>query len=355
MFIDTNDIATFEDKDDDEVFSHFETLSPTPTSLQKTIIFNETLDNYSDYLGERIDKIATLLLDGFSREQIKDWLGNGSLTINGESQKPKYRIKADDRLELTATLQEQQGDIAENIPLDIVYEDDSLVIINKPDGMVVHPGAGNPTGTLVNALLYHYPQNRLLPRAGLVHRIDKHTTGLLVVAKDTQSQLHLIGQLKQKSVYRHYQAIVLATANDLSKHRTIDAPIARHSSQRTKMAVVSAGKNAVTHIDNITPINEQLCLVNLRLETGRTHQIRVHLSHLGFPLLGDSVYGSPRKMAILLTQLNQLQQALVQHFNRQALHAYELGLIHPKTGKKIQVQAPLPKDMQTLMAVLQTK
>lgn len=345
-------IELLEEKEDEEIFTHFEPLSLAPQLIQKTVIFNATLNDYQHFLGERIDKVATQLLSDFSREQVKDWLSDGSLTINAQSQKPKYRIKADDRLELTATLQDQQADIAENIPLNIVYEDEAIVIINKPDGMVVHPGAGNPTGTLVNALLYHYPQNRLLPRAGLVHRIDKHTTGLLVVAKDTQSQLHLIDQLKQKSVYRHYQAIVLANKDELSKHRTIDAPIARHPTQRTKMAVVSTGKPAVTHLDKITPICEGVSLVNLRLETGRTHQIRVHLSHLGFPLLGDPVYGSSRRMAILLNQLNDAQKLAVQNFQRQALHAYELGLIHPKTGESIQVQAPLPKDMQDLLAVL---
>lgn len=332
-----------------------------PKMICQRIVFSTKTPsdtNMVQYLGERIDKVATFLfaqlVAQYSREQVKDWIADGSLTINGKNPKPKYRIKQGDILELNAQLQPQQADIAENIALDIVYEDDALLIINKPDGMVVHPGAGNPTGTLVNALLYHYPQSRLLPRAGLVHRIDKHTTGLLVVAKDSQSQLQLIDQLKQKTVYRHYQALVLGSASELNQHPIINAPIARHPTQRTKMAVVSNGKPAITHLDTVRQICDGVCLVNLHLETGRTHQIRVHLSHLGFPLLSDLVYGSARKTTILLNKLDDTQQAVVKNFTRQALHAYELGLLHPTTGEPIKVTAPLPADMQRLILALQS-
>lgn len=313
-------------------------------------------DSYAPYFGERLDKATTQILTNdlgeFSREQIKDWLESGELQINGQTQKPKYRLKQGDILTLNATVADQQADLPENIPLDILYEDESVLVINKPADMVVHPGAGNWSGTLVNALLYHYPASRALPRAGLVHRIDKQTTGLLIVAKDSQSQLHLINQLKDKSVYRHYQALVLASPTELKTHHTIDAPIARHPTQRTKMAVVSGGKNAVTHLEKVTPICEGLSLVNLRLETGRTHQIRVHLSHLGFSLLGDPVYGSARRMAMLLKNLDDTQKTLAQNFNRQALHAYELGFIHPKSGELVTVIASLPKDMQDLINIL---
>lgn len=347
-----NDNDTFVEFDSMAEFESVVQNRTAPQNIGKSVLINDTLPSHEQYLGERIDKVATLLFHDFSREQIKAWLDDGSLTVNGQIQKPKYRLKSGDELALQAVLQDQQADIPENIPLDIIYEDEAIVIINKPDGMVVHPGAGNWTGTLVNALLYHYPQSRLLPRAGLVHRIDKHTTGLLVVAKDSQSQLHLIHQLKQKSVYRHYQALVLGNATELHQHRTIDASIARHPSQRTKMAVVSNGKPAITHLDKITQICDGVSLVNLHLETGRTHQIRVHLSHLGFPLLGDPVYGSLRKTTILLNQLEPSQKTVVENFQRQALHAYELGLIHPKTGQLIKVQAPLPDDMQQLIKVL---
>lgn len=349
----------------DEEHEDLNDFSPAqyqPQIYQTTITLD---DSYATYFGERLDKATTQILaqnstqslGEFSREQIKDWLESGELQINGQTQKPKYRLKQGDILTLNATVADQQADLPENIPLDILYEDESVLVINKPADMVVHPGAGNWSGTLVNALLYHYPASRALPRAGLVHRIDKQTTGLLIVAKDSQSQLHLINQLKDKSVYRHYQALVLASPTELKTHHTIDAPIARHPTQRTKMAVVSGGKNAVTHLEKVTPICEGLSLVNLRLETGRTHQIRVHLSHLGFSLLGDPVYGSARRMAILLKNLDKnqddTQKALVQNFDRQALHAYELGFIHPKSGELVTVIAPLPNDMQELIEGLQ--
>ena len=314
------------------------------------IVQNYTVN--SEQIGERIDKIAALVFSDYSREQIKNWLESGELTVNGAAQKPKYRLKPNDVLILKASLTAQQQDLPENIPLDILYEDEAVLVINKPVGLVVHPGAGNGSGTLVNALLFHYPDSRTLPRAGLVHRIDKETSGLMVIAKDSQSQLHLINQLKDKSVYRLYQAIVLASAAELARHRTIDAPIGRHPTQRTKMAVVGSGKPAVTHLEKITAISDAVLLVSVRLETGRTHQIRVHLSNLGFPLLGDPLYGAARKNAILLKTLDDDQKQIVQQFQRQALHAYELGFIHPKTGEPIKVQARLPEDMQQLLDTL---
>ena len=350
-----NDVAQ-EDEWDAEL-----TPSSPPPNLQDAISTESTgsvqiVETHSvsdEQIGERIDKIAAAVFCDYSREQIKTWLESGELTVNGTSQKPKYRLKPNDVLMLKASLAEQQQDKPENIPLDIVYEDDAVLVINKPVGLVVHPGAGNWSGTLVNGLLYHYPDSRLLPRAGLVHRIDKETSGLMVIAKDSQSQLHLINQLKDKSVYRLYQAIVLASASELTRHRTIDAPIGRHPSQRTKMAVIGSGKPAITHLEKIQPITDSVCLVSVRLETGRTHQIRVHLSNLGFALLGDPLYGSARKTAILLKTLDDDQKQAVQNFQRQALHAYELGFIHPKTGKPVKVQAPLPEDMQNLLQLLQ--
>lgn len=337
----------------------WESLSPPHPSTQNLqshdagshqIVQNYTVN--SEQIGERIDKIAALVFSDYSREQIKNWLESGELTVNGAAQKPKYRLKPNDVLILKASLTAQQQDLPENIPLDILYEDEAVLVINKPVGLVVHPGAGNGSGTLVNALLFHYPDSRTLPRAGLVHRIDKETSGLMVIAKDSQSQLHLINQLKDKSVYRLYQAIVLASAAELARHRTIDAPIGRHPTQRTKMAVVGSGKPAVTHLEKITAVSDPVSLVSVRLETGRTHQIRVHLSNLGFPLLGDPLYGAARKNAILLKTLDDDQKQIVQQFQRQALHAYELGFIHPKTGEPIKVQARLPEDMQKLLDTL---
>lgn len=337
-----------------EIIEHEEEFDDL--SLPKTLDTEKIQKIHSvteDEFGERIDKIATSVFNDFSREQIKTWLDTGELTVNGKSEKPKYRLKHGDVLYLNATPANAQQDLPENIPLDIVYEDDDVLVINKPVGMVVHAGSGNPNGTLVNALLFHYPSSRTLPRAGLVHRIDKDTSGLMVIAKDSQSQLHLINQLKDKSVYRHYQAVVLADKSELLKHRTIDAPIGRHPTQRTKMAVVGSGKPAVTHLDHIEQVCDGVCLVSVRLETGRTHQIRVHLSHLGFPLIGDPVYFDNRKSMILLKNLDENQQTVVKNSDRQALHAYELGFIHPKTGETIKVQAPLPNDMQQLIEILQ--
>lgn len=302
-----------------------------------------------DEAGQRIDKLAAELFADHSRAQLQEWMKSGNLTINGSVEKPKYRVKADDSLLLQAKLEQHGNDQPEDIALDIVYEDDSVLVVNKPVGMVVHPGAGNWTGTLVNGLLFHYPNQAHLPRAGLVHRIDKNTSGLLVIGKTKAAQLELQEQLKDKSVYRHYQCIVAGDAASLARQRTIDAPIGRHRTQRTKMTVTSVGKPAVTHIMTITPLNENYSLLDVQLETGRTHQIRVHLSHIGHPIIGDDVYGNRQQLRAGLTQE---QRDAIQNFPRQALHAYQLGFIHPETGEDIEVTAPLPDDIVALAEIL---
>lgn len=299
--------------------------------------------------GQRIDKLAAELFADHSRAQLQEWLKSGNLTINGSVEKPKYRVKAGDKLLLEAKLEQHGNDQPEDIALDIVYEDESVLVVNKPVGMVVHPGAGNWTGTLVNGLLFHYPNQAHLPRAGLVHRIDKNTSGLLVIGKTKAAQLELQEQLKDKTVYRHYQCIVAGDAPSLTRQRTIDAPIGRHRTQRTKMTVTSVGKPAVTHIMNITPLNENYSLLDVQLETGRTHQIRVHLSHIGHPIIGDDVYGNRQQLRAGLTQE---QRDAIQNFPRQALHAYQLGFVHPETGEDIEVTAPLPEDIIQLAEIL---
>ncbi len=299
--------------------------------------------------GQRIDKLAAELFADHSRAQLQEWLKSGNLTINGSVEKPKYRVKAGDNLLLEAKLEQHGNDQPEDIALDIVYEDESVLVVNKPVGMVVHPGAGNWTGTLVNGLLFHYPNQAHLPRAGLVHRIDKNTSGLLVIGKTKAAQLELQEQLKDKTVYRHYQCIVAGDAPSLTRQRTIDAPIGRHRTQRTKMTVTSVGKPAVTHIMNITPLNENYSLLDVQLETGRTHQIRVHLSHIGHPIIGDDVYGNRQQLRAGLTQE---QRDAIQNFPRQALHAYQLGFVHPETGEDIEVTAPLPEDIIQLAEIL---
>lgn len=297
-------------------------------------------------VGVRLDKLGSTVFDGFSRANIQKFIDNGELLVNGAIVKPKYAVKSGDVLTLTAALENHSEDLPENIAIDVVYEDDAVIVINKPAGLVVHPGAGNRTGTLVNALLYHYPDVAHLPRAGLVHRIDKDTTGLLVVARTKTAQLDLIDQLKDKSVYRLYQCIALGAPHDIMRHARIDAPIGRHSTQRTKMAVKDTGKPAVTHILKVVALHERYSLCDVQLETGRTHQIRVHLSHVGHPLVGDKVYGtSPR------AGLTDTQRQAVANFPRQALHAHTLGFIHPVSGESMKFHAPLPADFCALMDV----
>lgn len=302
-----------------------------------------------DEVGMRLDKLASLLFTDFSRASLQKLIESGELTVNQLPVKPKYAVKLGDVLCLTTSFAPHSDDKPENIALDIVYEDDDVLVINKPCGMVVHPGAGNTTGTLVNALLYHYPNQAHLPRAGLVHRIDKYTTGLLLVAKTTTAQLSLIEQLKDKQVYRHYRCVVVGTLPELALHKSIDLPIARHPTWRTKMAVRSHGKSALTYIKKITPLGESYCLLDVELATGRTHQIRVHLSHLGHGLVGDQVYMTPPKKGI-----NQAQLTIARAFERQALHAHTLGFLHPTTKKHLEVSCPLPSDMVNLINQLQS-
>ncbi len=299
--------------------------------------------------GQRIDKLAAALWPEQSRAQIQHWLKSENLQVNGEAVKAKYRVKEGDSIELDAVLEQHSSDKPENIDLDVIYEDESVVVINKPVGMVVHPGAGNWSGTLVNALLYHYPNQAHLPRAGLVHRIDKDTSGLLVIGKTKAAQLQLQAQLKDKSVYRHYRCVVAGNAASLTRQRLINAPIARHRVQRTKMTVHNSGKEAITHLVEITPLSEMYSLVDVNLETGRTHQIRVHLSHIGHPIVGDNVYGNRQQLRAGISE--QKRQAVLA-FPRQALHAYRLGFVHPQTNETIELTAPMPDDILALIALL---
>lgn len=337
---DEDDDIDIDDSDDDEAPIAGQAV---PVVVDMTHIVTE------DQAGLRIDKVASQVFTDFSRVQLQGWITDGSLRYNDTVQRPKVRVKADDVLHLSTTLEQHSEDQPENIDIDVVYEDDDVLVINKPVGMVVHPGAGNQTGTLVNALLYHYPQQHHLPRAGLVHRIDKDTSGLLLIGKTKPAQLALMEQLKDKSVYRHYQCVVAGDAASLLRHRRIDAPIGRHRNQRTKMTVMTAGREAVTHLLNVTPLNDNYCLLDVGLETGRTHQIRVHLSHITYPIVGDRVYGGRRQ---LRSGLTEAQRQAINGFSRQALHAYTLGFVHPTTGEDIEVTTPMPDDMQQLMAVL---
>ena len=327
-------------EDSEDADNH--TSSSTATRLSLQFQLDET------YLGQRIDQVAATIWSDFSREKLKQWLKEGHLLVNGNSVKPKYKCEGFELLTLEVELEAQTRSLPEDIPLDIVYEDDDIIVVNKPVGMVVHPGAGNSSGTLVNALLHHYPKSAELTRAGLVHRIDKDTSGLLVVAKNLEAQFSLSKQLAKKTVYRVYDLIVYG---NVIAGGTVDEPIKRHPVDRVKMAVLPGGKDAVTHY-NVKERFQHFTRIQARLETGRTHQIRVHFSYIGFGLVGDPVYMPRVRVPAGATEL--LDETL-RGFRRQALHAAELGLKHPRTGDEMLFKAPWPADFATLVDVLRTE
>ena len=300
------------------------------------------------YLGQRIDQVAALVWNDFSREKLKQWLKDGHLLVNGNTVKPKYKCEGNELLTLNVELEVQTKSLPEDIPLNIIYEDDDIIVINKPVGMVVHPGAGNSSGTLVNALLHHYPKSAELTRAGLVHRIDKDTSGLLVVAKNLESQFSLSKQLAKKSVYRVYDLVVYGK---IIAGGTIDEPIKRHPVDRIKMAILPGGKDAVTHY-NVKERFQHFTRVQARLETGRTHQIRVHFSYLGFGLVGDPVYMSRVRVP---AGASELLSETLRGFKRQALHASKLGLVHPRSGEEMMFEAPWADDFTQLVEVLRSE
>ena len=327
-------------EDSEDADNH--TSSSTATRLSLQFQLDET------YLGQRIDQVAATIWSDFSREKLKQWLKEGYLLVNGNSVKPKYKCEGFELLTLEVELEAQTRSLPEDIPLDIVYEDDDIIVVNKPVGMVVHPGAGNSSGTLVNALLHHYPKSAELTRAGLVHRIDKDTSGLLVVAKNLEAQFSLSKQLAKKTVYRVYDLIVYG---NVIAGGTVDEPIKRHPVDRVKMAVLPGGKDAVTHY-NVKERFQHFTRIQARLETGRTHQIRVHFSYIGFGLVGDPVY-MPRVR--VPAGASELLDDTLRGFRRQALHAAELGLKHPRTGEEMLFKAPWPADLATLVDVLRTE
>ena len=327
-------------EDSEDADNH--TSSSTATRLSLQFQLDET------YLGQRIDQVAATIWSDFSREKLKQWLKEGYLLVNGNSVKPKYKCEGFELLTLEVELEAQTRSLPEDIPLDIVYEDDDIIVVNKPVGMVVHPGAGNSSRTLVNALLHHYPKSAELTRAGLVHRIDKDTSGLLVVAKNLEAQFSLSKQLAKKTVYRVYDLIVYG---NVIAGGTVDEPIKRHPVDRVKMAVLPGGKDAVTHY-NVKERFQHFTRIQARLETGRTHQIRVHFSYIGFGLVGDPVYMPRVRVPAGATEL--LDETL-RGFRRQALHAAELGLKHPRTGEEMLFKAPWPADLATLVDVLRTE
>ncbi|HEJ3216833.1 TPA: 23S rRNA pseudouridine(1911/1915/1917) synthase RluD [Pseudomonas aeruginosa] len=295
--------------------------------------------------GQRLDQIAAQLFPEHSRSRLAGWIKDGRLTVDGAVLRPRDIVHSGAQLVLEAE-QEAQGEwLAQDIELEIVYEDKHILVIDKPAGLVVHPAAGHQDGTLLNALLYHVPDIANVPRAGIVHRLDKDTTGLMVVAKTLEAHTKLVAQLQARSVSRIYEAIVIGV---ITSGGTIDAPIGRHGVQRQKMAVVDAGKVAVSHYRVLERFRAHTH-TRVKLETGRTHQIRVHMSHIGYPLVGDPVYGGRFRIPPVASQT--LVQTL-REFPRQALHARFLELDHPATGVRMKWESPLPEDFLWLLSLL---
>lgn len=288
--------------------------------------------------GLRLDRALAVLFPEHSRTRLQSWLKDGHVELDGAVRDAKHKVWGGEHLSIRepapeAVLAERPEDIA----LEVVFEDAHILVLNKPAGLVVHPGSGNWSGTLLNALLHHAPALEVVPRAGIVHRLDKETSGLMVVAKTLTAQTDLVRQLQARTVARHYLALVHGTVAGAG---SIDAPIGRHPTQRTRMAVVEGGREARTRYE----IRERFAaatLVECRLETGRTHQIRVHMASIGHPLVGDPVYGK-RKSG----------KAMLDGFRRQALHAFRLGLLHPGNGQPLLWEAPLPADFEALLSAL---
>lgn len=287
-----------------------------------------------DLGGLRFDQALARLFPEYSRSRLQGWLKEGRILLDGETAEPKQKVWGGEQVFLDPLVVGGTAALPEAIPLDIVFEDAVLLVVNKPAGLVVHPGSGNPDGTLLNALLHHAPSTAAIPRAGIVHRLDKDTSGLLVVAKTLEAQTHLVRQLQARMVTRHYYALV---HGETSPAGEVDAPIGRHPSVRTRMAVIDNGRPARTHYTRVGT-RDRTSLLECRLETGRTHQIRVHMTHIGHPLVGDPVYGRRKSGQVVLDA-----------FPRQALHAFRLGLLHPASGTEMQWRVPLPEDFADLL------
>jgi len=309
--------------------------------ISLSLIITDELDNC------RLDQAVSTLASTYSRGQWQAWIKAGQVRIHGiVVDKPRHKVCAGEQVTAEVTLAEQGDWHPQPIPLDIVYEDEELLVINKPAGLVVHPGAGNPDSTLVNALRFYDPQLVHIPRAGILHRLDKDTTGLLLVARNLEAHNTLTIALSEHEIKREYQAIV---HGELISGGTVDAPIDRHPKHRIKMAIRAPGREAVTHYRLIQKL-PHFTHIRCQLETGRTHQIRVHMAHIGHPLVGDRLYGYGNNIPGKLTEE---WRERARQFPRQALHAWRLTFRHPKTEQIIEVEAPLPTDMQEFL--MQTK
>jgi len=295
--------------------------------------------------GWRLDRTLAEVFPDYSRSNLKNWILEGKILVDHNTVRPRFTVEGGELVELRVEPEQKTEWKPQEIPLDIAYEDEDIIVINKPAGLVVHPGTGNPDRTLVNALLHYEPDLENLPRAGIVHRLDKDTTGIMVVARSLRAHTSLINQLQSRSLKREYQAVVCGV---VTAGGSVNAPIGRHPTQRVRMAVVENGKEAITHYRVETRFQAYTHL-RLQLESGRTHQIRVHMAHIRFPIVGDQVYGGRLKLP---KDASEPLIETLRNFKRQALHSTQLTLDHPGTGETLSWIAPLPDDMQKLIEEL---
>ena len=295
--------------------------------------------------GRRLDQALAALFPDYSRTRLKAWIDTGQVRVDGAVPRGRDKLAGGEHVEIVAELEAEVRVAAQPIALDVVHQDPDLIVIDKPSGLVVHPGAGNPHGTLQNALLALDPGLAVLPRAGIVHRLDKETSGLLVVARTLAAHTELVRMLEARDVHREYEAVCVGV---MTGGGTVDAPIGRHRVDRLRMAVREDGRDSVTHYRVVERFRAHTH-IKVMLETGRTHQIRVHLAHIGYPIVGDPTYG--RRLAIPRGATPRLASVL-HGFRRQALHAARLGFDHPVTGKAMSFESPLPADMRDLLDAL---
>ena len=294
------------------------------------------------FSGKRLDLVLADTFSEFSRSKLKKWLESNLVSVNEKVvNKPSFKVTFPAKLELTIPDENLTEDLAERLDLKIIKSTKQYIIISKEAGMVVHPGAGNKSGTLLNALLYEYPELKKLPRAGIVHRLDKDTSGIMVVARNESGMQSLSEQISTRSIKRIYQAF---TVGKIEKSGKIEAPIGRHPKNRQKQAIIDSGREAISHYKVIESFGSY-SHVEVSLETGRTHQIRVHMNHLGFPLIGDPLYGRRRRFA---KNTHQKLREIIESFPRQALHAAQLSFIDPATTKEVSFQSKLPSDLVEL-------